>query len=609
MPANFLFNTRDLRFILKEWLPLDQVLSYDLFSEAYSIDDVDMILEQALKVAKDVIAPTNEEGDRHPAHLENGKVELPASFKEAYQFVQDNGWGSSNLDEESGAALPEILQTAVNEMFCAANPAFVPYVGATTGSARLIQTFGNDKTKDLFLGKMLDGTWAGTMCLTEPNAGSDVGDITSKAFPTDTPGVYKIKSTKCFITAGDHNLTENIIHLLLARIEGAAPGTKGISLFVVPKFRVSDSGEITGPNDVTTVAVEHKLGLKGSATAMLSFGDNNDCYGYLLGNPPDEKGKAQGMAQMFQMMNGARFETGLMSLAAAAVAYYQASQYSKERIQGRPITNPKGDRIQIVKHVDVRRMLMHIKAHVEAMRAMIYKTALLGDIMNHDADEARRAHASNTIEVNIPLVKGYVSDVVWPLVAEGIQVYGGYGFTEEYPLAQVARDCKIYSIWEGTNYIQSMDLLGRKWTMKNGEVFKAWMIELKQLIESFNKPEFAKEYAVLSEAYGAYRQIQKMAMGFYMEQKFDMFPLFATRIMHCTAKLYCGALIVEQAVLASAKAAEVGEGHFDYPFYKGKVEAARYYVRNVVPEIMTTARIMADGDTSVLDVPEEAFEF
>jgi alkylation response protein AidB-like acyl-CoA dehydrogenase len=457
---------------------------------------------------------------------------------------------------------------------------------------------------------MMEGTWSGTMCLTEPNAGSDVGDITSKAFPTDTPGVYKIKSTKCFITAGDHNLTENIIHLLLARIEGAAPGTKGISLFVVPKYRVTEDGEITGSNDVTTVAVEHKLGLKGSATAMLSFGDNNDCYGYLLGAPPDEKGKAQGMAQMFQMMNGARFETGLMSLSAAAVAYFQASQYAKERIQGRPLTNPKGDRIQIVKHVDVKRMLMDLKAHVEAMRAMIYKTALLGDVMHHDADEGKRAHASNTIEVNIPLVKGYVSDVVWPLLAEGIQVYGGYGFTEEYPLAQVARDCKIYSIWEGTNYIQSLDLLGRKWTMKNGEVFKAWMMELKQNLETLkDNADFAKEYAILTEAYNAYRMIQKTAMGFYMEQKFDMFPLFATRVMHCTAKLYCGALITEQAVLAAAKAAEVGEGHFDYAFYKGKVEAARYYVRNIVPEIMTTARIMGEGDTSVLDIPEESFEF
>ena len=610
MPSNFLFNTRDQKFILKEWLPLEQIMSYQTFSDSYSVDDVDMILDQAFKMCKDVIAPTNEEGDRNPAHLKDGKVELPESFKKAYEFVQENGWGSSNLDHESGAALPETMLTAVYELLCAANQAFVPYVGATTGSARLIQTFGDDHCKNLFLGKMMDGTWAGTMCLTEPNAGSDVGDITSKAFPTDTPGLYKIKGTKCFITAGDHNLTENIIHLLLARIEGAAPGTKGISLFVIPKYRVNEAGEMTGLNDVTTVAVEHKMGLKGSATCMLSFGDNNECYGWLLGNPPDEKGRAAGMAQMFQMMNGARFETGLMSLAGTAASYYQASQYARERIQGRPLTNLKGDRVQIIKHADVLRMLMHMKSHIEAMRALIYKTSFLTDVMHHDPDEAKRASASATIEVNIPLIKAYPSDMAWTLIADAIQVYGGYGFTEEYPVAQYARDSKIYSIWEGTNYIQAMDLLGRKWTMKNGEVFKTWMVELKQSLEVFkDRPEFAKEYAILSEAFGAYRQIQKTAMGFYMEQKFDMFPLFATRILHATSKLYCGSLIMEQALLATSKMAELGEGHFDYAFYKGKVEAARYYVRNIVPEIMTTARVIADGDTSVLDVPEDAFNF
>ncbi len=610
MAANFLFNTRDHKFILKEWLPLEQVLSYDVFADSYSFDDIEMILDQAFKMSRDVVAPTNEEGDRNPARLADGVVILPESFKKAYDFVQENGWGSSNLDPEGGAALPEIILTAVYEMLSAANPAFVPYVGACTGSARLIQTFGNNYTKKLFLNKMIEGAWAGTMCLTEPNAGSDVGDITTRAIPTGTPGLYRIKGAKCFITAGDHNLTENIIHLLLARIDGAAPGTKGISLFVVPKHRVDEDGRITGPNDVTTVAVEHKLGLKGSATCMLSFGDNNDCYGWLLGNPPDEKGRGEGMAQMFQMMNGARFETGLMSLAGASASYYNAARYARDRIQGRPLTNPKGDRVQIIKHTDVRRMLMHMKSHIEAMRAMIFKTAFLSDVMHHDPDETRKAHASAAIEVNIPLIKAYPSDMVWSLVADAIQVYGGYGFTEEYPVAQAARDSKIYSIWEGTNYIQAMDLIARKWTMKNGEVFTAWMAELKQNIEAIKEtPEFEKEYALLSEARNAYRQMQKTAMAFYMEQRFDMLPLYATRILHSTSKLYCGALIMDQALLASAKLAATDREHPDYAFYKGKVEAARYYVRNIVPEILTTAGIMADGDTSVLDAPGEAFDY
>lgn len=607
MAANFIFSTRDHKFILQEWLPLEQVLSYESFSDGYSVDDIDMILEQAHKMCRDIIAPTNEEGDKNPAHLVDGVVVLPESFKEAFKFAQENGWGTSNLEE---GGLPEVLQTVVNELVLGANPAFAPYLGATTGSARLIQTFGNEELQNMFLPKMLDGSWAGTMCLTEPNAGSDVGDITTKALPTDTPGVYKIKGTKCFITGGDHNLTENIIHLLLARIEGAASGTKGISLFVVPKFRVDADGNLTGSNDVTCVGVEHKMGLKGSATAMLSFGDNNDCYGYLVGNPPDEKGKAQGMAQMFQMMNGARYETGLMALAVATVAYYNAAQYARERIQGRLLTNPKGDRVPIVQHADVRRMLMNMKAHNEAIRAMVYKTGFLMDVQHNDPDEGKRALASAIIDVNTPLIKAYASDVVWPLVADAIQIYGGYGFSEEYPVAQSARDCKIYSIWEGTNYIQAMDLIGRKWTVKNGELFGAWMKELKQTLESYkDRADFARENAILGEAYKAYRDIQKACMGFYMQQQFGMLPLYATRILHCTAKLYCGALIMEQAVLAADKITELGTDHFDYAFYKGKVEAARYYVRNVVPEIMVTARVIADGDTSVLDVPEEAFNY
>jgi len=500
------------------------------------------------------------------------------------------------------------LQIAINELLVGANPAFVPYVGATTGSGRLIQSFGNEQTKNAFLPKMIDGTWAGTMCLTEPNAGTDVGDIITRAVPTETPGVYKIKGTKCFITAGDHNLTENIIHLLLARIEGAVPGTGGISLFVVPKHRLDENGDINGPNDVTCVAVEHKMGIKGSATCMLSFGDNNNCYGYLLGNPPDERGKASGMAQMFQMMNGARIETGLTALAIAAVAYYNAAQYTRERIQGRPLGQTLAERMPIIKHTDVRRMLLNMKAHIEAMRAMISKTAFYMDVQHHDPDQDRRDYASARIEVNTPLIKAYCSDLVWSLVADAIQIHGGYGFSEEYPVAQAARDCKILSIWEGTNYIQAMDLVGRKWTMKSGEIFRAWLTDIKKAIETFKeRPDFAKECAILSEAYKAYRMIQKTFMGYYVDKKFEMMPLFATRVLHCTAKLYCGALIMEQAALAADRMAELDESNFDYAFYKGKVDAARYYVRNIVPEIMNTAGIIAEGDTSVLDVPEEAF--
>jgi len=340
MASNFIYSTRDHKFIIKEWLDTEKILNYPKFKEVYELDDVDTILDQALKVAKEIIAPTNDDGETIGVKLIDGQVKVPPSFHKAYKFMQDNGWGVSDPREEG--AMPNIIRAACSEYFGAANPSFTPYAGLTAGAAGLIASFGRQEDKELFLPKMYSGEWAGTMCLTEPGAGSDVGDSTTKAYPTENPRVYKIKGTKCFITGGDHDLTENIIHLLLARIEGAAPGTKGLSLFIVPKVWVNEDGSLAERNDVTTVAVEHELGLKGSATCMLSFGDENNCRGILLGNPPDEKGVAQGMAQMFQLMNSARHGTGHSATYAATVAYNNAVQYAKERIQGRPINQPPG---------------------------------------------------------------------------------------------------------------------------------------------------------------------------------------------------------------------------------------------------------------------------
>lgn len=606
--ANFIFNTRDQKFILTEWLNMEQIFSYEKYNDSYGVDDIEMVIGEAYKMCRDIIAPSNEDGDQNPAHLVDGVVVVPESMKKAYEFVNENGWGSGNIADDAG--FPEIFQILIGELMLGANPAFAPYVGTTTGSANLIKHFGSEEVKEMFLDKMLEGTWAGTMDLTEPNYGSDVGDITSKAFPTDTPGKYKIKGTKCFITGGDHNMTENIIHLALARVEGAAPGTKGLSLFVVPKNRFDENGEITGSNDLITVAVEHKLGLRGSATAMLNYGDNDDCYGYILGEAPGEDGRGQGIAQMFQLMNAARIETGLMANSVAAVAYYNAAQYSKERIQGRLVTDLKGDRVPINKHADVRRMLLNMKAHVEACRAMIYKIAFDLDVEENDPDEAKRAQAKANVEVTTPLVKAYASDVAWPLIADAIQVYGGYGFSEEYPVAQSARDVKIYSIWEGTNYIQAMDLLARKMPMNNGEMFQAWKNELRDMIKKVKEvPEFEKEAQILDEGFKALKSIQRETIKFFMQKQIDLLPVYATRILHVVSKVYCGALITDQALLATKKIAELGEDHPDYAFYRGKVEAARYYVRNIVPEVHVTAKLITDPDSSVLDIPEECFEF
>ncbi|MHB1127041.1 MAG: acyl-CoA dehydrogenase [Bacillota bacterium] len=608
MASNFVYTNREHKFIAKEWLEGQKILNLDKYKDFYSLDDVDMVLDQALKVAKEVIAPSNDDGEKYSPQLVDGKVPMPDSFRPVYNFLYENGWGSTNVNDEEEGTLPHLIISMCEEFYNAANPAVMQIIGLTNGSAGLIQSFGDQAAKDLFLPKMFSGKWTGTMCLTEPGGGSDVGDIFSKAMPTEDPRVYKIKGTKCFISMGDQDMTENIVHLLLARIEGAAPGTKGISLFVVPKYWVNDDGSLDAWNDVTTVSIEHKLGYKGSATAMLNFGDNDNCRGILLGTAPGADGIGQGMAQMFQMVNGARMGTGHSALALAGVAYHNAVQYARERVQGRKFGSGKGaPRVRIIEHEDVRRMLMVQKSILEAMRAIIYQTYYYFDLAKHGSDDAEKRRAKRRIEVNTPLVKAYCSDSAWQLTAEAIQVYGGYGYSEEYPVARCARDVKILSLWEGTNFIQSQDLVGRKWTMENGTVFAEWLADIKDFIDTHQySKEFTGEMDVLARAYKAYQE----TMGFIAQNitlKPELVPLYSTRILHSTSILYCGMLLMDQAILAARKAAEVGPEHYDYNFYKGKMETARFYVRNVVPKVMMWAEIVKDADTSAIEIPEEAF--
>lgn len=612
MSANFAYlNTRDLKFIVKEWLPTERIFAYPRYADYYSKDDVDAILDPCLKMAKELIEPTNEDGDKNPVTFENGKVKLPESFGPLYKQLQSEGWGTSNIDESEGAmVMPHILFSMVWEMFCAANPAFGPYIILTSGAAGLIQTFGDDKLKKMFLPKMMDGSWTGTMCLTEPTAGSDVGDILSKAYPTDDPRIFKIKGQKIFITGGDNDFSENIIHLYLARVEGAKPGTRGISLFVVPKYWVNEDGSLED-NDVITTGVEHKLGQHGSCTAALSFGENDNCRGWLLGiDPRENDGRGEGMAQMFQMMNMARMETGHAGLSCIANAFYNARDYAKDRIQGRPLTNPKGDRVTIINHEDIRRTLLMGKAHTEAIRAMMYKIYYAFDVRECDPDPAEREKANDLIEVATPLCKAYPTDEAWWLIGEAIQVYGGYGYCEEYPVAQIARDVKIYSIWEGTNFIQSLDLIGRKWLMKKGAAFAAFIQNIRDFYEA-NKDAagFEKEFANLDRALDAYTEIQMAIGGYFGNKQYGMMPLYSRRILTATSQLFAGYCILDQALLAAKRAQEVGEDHYDYPFYSGKVAAARYYLRNVVPNVWATAEIVKDGDSSALDIDLRAFDY
>lgn len=609
MGANFAYkNSRDIEFILQEWLPTEDIFSLPRFKDNYSKDDIKPILNTVRKIAKELYEPTYDDADNNPVQLIDGKVIIPPSYKALWDQMQAEGWGTSNFDPaEDAMILPEVLNAGCRELFQAANTDFNTYIGLAGKATSIIAGFGNERVKDIFLPNLLSGKWSGGMAITESNAGSDVGDLLSKAYPTDDPDIFLIKGQKQFITASGHPLTENHIHLYLARVDGAKPGTAGISLFVLPELWSQEDGTLEA-NDVEITGVEHKLGLRGQATCALSVGDNNKARAYLLGkNPLENDGKGDGMKIMFNMMNSARLGVGGQSTALAANAMYNARDYAHERVQGR---NAQGERVPIIEHADIKRTLLHGKALIEACRAMNYKGNYYVDIIKHHPDPEVRKKADTALSMLTPLCKAYCSDEVWNLVADAMQIYGGYGVCEDYPVAHIARDCKVLSIYEGTNYIQSLDLIGRKMTMGKGEPFKDFLRDITDFIES-NKsnPEFTKEFEIMGEAVNYYKRILKVIMKYLAVKNIEFISVFSRRVLTATAQLFAGRCILDQAILADKKTKELGKDHFDYNFYVGKVAAARYFVRNIIPNIGYVANVVEGEDTSVLDIPIEAFDY
>lgn len=611
MSYKYAYNTRDIKFILKEWLDSAGVFGYDRFKDFYGVEDVDMIIDQVRKIADEVLAPIADDGEDIGVKWVDGQTYIPESFHKAYRFIQDNGWGSSNMrtDKDSGA-MPVLLFGVVCEILAAANPAFIPYVGTCSGAARMMQEYASDHVKGIFLDKLMSGEWGGTMCITEPTSGSDAGDALSKAYPTDDPRIYKIKGQKIFITSGDRDDVENIVHMYMARIDGAKPGTKGLSMFVVPKKWVNEDGSLSD-NDVQCIGIEKKMGLKGSATAALVTGENNNCRGWLVGVPEDEKGNAQGMAFMFNMMNGARLDTGRMSLTITANAYWNAKDYGKERVQGYLLSDPKAGRVTINKHEDVKRMYMLNKATTEACRALLTKCYWYQDVANNDPDPERKKWAFDRIDVVTPLCKAYPSDEAWPLIAESLQSYGGYGYCEDYPAANAARDCKIYSIWEGTNFIQSLDLMGRKWNQDKGKAFQGTLQEVEEFIAA-NKglAGMEKEMALLEKALNSYREIQKTIRSYMKDPAtLGLMGVYGRRVLTATAQLYCGYLLMDQAKVVMKRLSEMTADDPDYNFYNGKKLSIRYYLNNVVPNVWHVEEIIKLGDTSILEATDETFDY
>lgn len=597
-------DVRDLKFVLFEYLDMDKLLTYEAFQD-FDREDFSMIIDEGLKVCREVLGPAMQDGDREGCSYKDGRVTPPASFHECWRVMGENGWiGTSTNPQFGGQGLPAVVSGILGELFTGANFAFMTYPGLAIGNGRLIENFGTDEDRALFVEKMYTGRWAGTMCLTEPDVGSDVGWLRTKATPDPTstdPRIYKIEGTKRFITCGEHDLTENIIHLVLARIEGAPVGTKRISLFIVPKIRVNPDGSLGDFNDVFCGGIEHKMGIHGSSTCTLNFGENGNCLGILLGEANS------GMAKMFQMMNDARIGCGVQALGLTASAYDTARKYARERVQGPLFTNRDGGRVPIIQHEDVRRMLMNLKAGTEAIRAMIGKLMYYLDVAHNDPDETTRKETALRTELLTPLVKAYSSDFGYLLIRDAIQILGGVGFCSEFPVEQYARDMKIISIWEGTSYIQSLDLVGRKLGMEGGSIFRNWIQEIMAFTKEHQEDQdFGPDAKLLFKAARATGEFTMKFMQYFQEGKLSLIPLISTRFLECFAETAMAHYMLEQGLIARKKLAGVEAESADGIFYRGKMETVSFFCRNILPNVFARHAMLQQEDTSAMDIPEEA---
>jgi alkylation response protein AidB-like acyl-CoA dehydrogenase len=600
---------RELNFLLLEQFRVDELLGQPPF-EAWGADECTSTLSGCYRWVREVIGPLNARGDAQGCRLEDGKVLTPEGFPRAWQSLYEAGWKQLGVDPEwGGAGAPASLQVLVEEMLSGANTAFQMYSGLTIGAAEVIHAFGTDDQKKLYCSRMFSGQWGGTMCLTEPQAGSDVGSAKTSA-SRNADGSYTIRGTKIFISAGDHDLTSNIVHLVLARVDGAPSGTKGLTLFIVPKIRAKDDGTLTEPNDVEVANIEHKMGINGSATCLLNFGDAGRCIGWPVGG--DEK-LNQGMPQMFRLMNSARIAVGIQGISVASSAFLNALEYAKERKQGSSMKHWKdatAPRVPIIEHADVRRMLLDMKSRVEGIRALAVKLAHHTDSARalRTKDEAKSAYHQGQVDLLVPLVKAYGSDQGFRVCETAIQTYGGVGYTRDFPVEQYCRDAKIFSIYEGTNHIQAMDLVGRKLGQSGGANLQHFLTDIVRFVRGIaTHPTLGPAAKTLSLAQEALAASAMRMLTWFQAGNVAMVPLHANRFLEMMAETAVSWMLLDGAAIALDKKGATPAGHPDVAFYEGKVAAALYYARNVLPGVELKAKLMAEEDRTPIDITDAAF--
>jgi alkylation response protein AidB-like acyl-CoA dehydrogenase len=590
---------REHAFILRDVLNIDQHGDLPGFADA-PFETVEQILEAAAQFTGEVLAPLNSVGDKTGCKLDpvTNTVTTPPGFKEAYKQLCEGGWTGLGSDPTyGGQGLPHVVNLSFSEMSSSANMAFSMYPGLAHGAYSAIHTGGTDDQKQTYLPKMITGEWTGTMNLTEPHCGTDLGLLRTKAVP-QADGSYKITGQKIWISAGEHDMSDNIVHLVLARIEGAPAGVKGISLFIVPKFFPKEDGSVGARNEgAKCVGLEEKMGIHGNATCVMQY---DDAVGYLIGE------ENSGLKLMFVMMNEARLGVGLQGIAQAEAAYQAAAAFAKDRLQGRSLTgpkNPEGPADPIIVHPDVRRMLLESKAFIEGGRAFLFWTALHGDLAHSHPDEAVRTKAEDYMGLLTPVLKGYLTDKGFQVCSNAVQVHGGSGFTEHFPVSQYLRDVRIALIYEGTNGVQALDLVGRKLAAKGGRGVMTFFQEIDQFIGENDSDAELKPF--IEALAGVKAQLQDGTLWLMQNglQNPDNAGAASTDYMHLfglTGLAYMWALMVKAAN------AKIAAGSTD-PFFTTKIVTAKYFVERILPDAGAHLAKLKTGSATLMALPAEAF--
>ena len=588
---------KDMLFVLNELAGLEQVSALPGCEDA-TPETVEAVLQENAKFCSEVVAPLNRRGDVEPSYWHDGEVMTSKGFKEAFKAFAQAGWqGVQHPVEFGGQGLPKLVAAPCIEMLNAANLSFALCPLLSDGAIEALLTAGSDEQKQIYLENLISGKWTGTMNLTEPQAGSDLALIRTRAVPQGD-GSYKIFGTKIFITYGEHDMAENIIHLVLARLPDAPQGIKGISLFIVPKWMVNADGSLGGRNDVHCVSLEHKLGIKASPTAVLQFGDHGGAVGTLVGQ------ENRGLEYMFIMMNAARFAVGLQGISVAERAYQKAVVYAKERIQSRALTGSEGA-VAIIHQPDVRRMLMSMRAQIEAARALAYVTAAAMDVAHHDNDLATRHTNQTFYEYMVPIVKGWSTEIAIEVASTGVQIHGGMGFIEETGAAQFYRDARILTIYEGTTAIQANDLIGRKTIRDGGVVAHAIVAQVRltqaELAASIN-PDLVAIGKQLALGVTALEQVINYVVA---NVKRDIMSVFAGSVPYLKlAGVVLGGWQMGRAALISAQKIQIDS---DIDFYQAKIGTARFFADHILTQADAYRMAIVEGSAGVMALSENQF--